>query len=410
MLYRLEIENFFSIRDQQILDVTVAPNVSDPDGRYAPVFEGSELRAPKVLALYGPNASGKTTVLKALEFIIRFVRDSSQNTGPSFACERFNDEESCSRPIRLAIEFGGLMDLTPEVMARAEAGEAVDQGVYRYELDIEVVDGTAKRVSSEALRQKPGGKGKWQRVFERNAAREVSGSKSFPIAGYRHLLNTLPPNVSVISSFAMFQHPTAQIFQEIARKVLSIMAIGGSIDDAAVIEFLAQRPDLLEMLNRDLKRVDVGVEAMRIDRSNANGPVPLFRHEGLHVEMPWILESHGTRAFIRLFPLLAMTLGQGGIAIVDEFDVMIHPLVLPELLRWFYDKEQRNAYDAQLWLSCHSASLLDDLTKEEVILCEKDRQGRTHVFSLMDMKSIRRDDNLYRKYLSGVYGAVPQIG
>ena len=105
-----------------------------------------------------------------------------------------------------------------------------------------------------------------------------------------------------------------------------------------------------------------------------------------------------------------MTLAQGGIAIVDEFDVMIHPLVLPELLRWFYDKEQRNAYDAQLWLSCHSASLLDDLTKEEVILCEKDRQGRTHVFSLMDMRSIRRDDSLYRKYLSGVYGAVPQIG
>ena len=95
-----------------------------------------------------------------------------------------------------------------------------DQGVYRYELDIEVVDGSAQRVANEALRQKPGGKGKWQRVFERNSAGEVIGSKAFPLGGYRHLLNTLRPNVSVISSFAMFQHPTAQIFQEIARKVL----------------------------------------------------------------------------------------------------------------------------------------------------------------------------------------------
>ena len=125
MLYRLEIENFFSIRDQQVLDVTVAPNVSNSDGRYAPIFNDYEFRAPKVLALYGPNASGKTTVLKALEFIIRFVRDSSQNNGPGFACERFNDEASCSRPIRLAIEFGGLIDLTPEVMERAQGGEAV---------------------------------------------------------------------------------------------------------------------------------------------------------------------------------------------------------------------------------------------------------------------------------------------
>ena len=135
-----------------------------------------------MLALYGPNASGKTTVLKALEFIIRFVRDSSQNNGPGFACERFNDEASCSRPIRLAIEFGGLMDLTPEVMERAQGGEAVDQGVYRYELDIEVVDGSAQRVANEALRQKPGGKGKWQRVFERNSAGEVIGSKRSRLA------------------------------------------------------------------------------------------------------------------------------------------------------------------------------------------------------------------------------------
>ncbi|MGQ0660970.1 AAA family ATPase [Sphingosinicella sp.] len=409
MLYRLEIENFFSIRDPQILDVIVAPNVSDPDARYCPIFEGSELRAPKVLALYGPNASGKTTVLRALEFIVSFVRDSSQRTVPGFSCERFNDEPSRWRPIRLAIEFGGVMDFTVEVRERAEQGEPVQHGVYRYELEIEVEDGAPHRVTSEILRQKPGAKGKWQRVFERDQSGDVVGSKSFPLSGYRHLINTLRPNASVISSFAMFQHPTAQLFQEAARKVLSIMAIGGTIDDAAVIEFLAQRPDLVEMLNRDLKRVDVGVEAMRIERGS-NGPMPMFRHEGLQVEMPWILESHGTRTFIRLFPLLAMTLGQGGIAIIDEFDVMIHPLVLPELLRWFYDKEQRNPLDAQIWLSCHSASLLDDLTKEEVILCEKDHQGRTQIFSLMDMKSIRRDDNLYRKYLSGVYGAVPQIG
>ena len=89
---------------------------------------------------------------------------------------------------------------------------------------------------------------------------------------------------------------------------------------------------------------------------------------------------------------------------------MIHPLVLPEILRWFYDKEVRNPHDAQLWISCHSASLLDDLTKEEVAFCEKDATGRTSLYSLMDVQAVRRNDNFYRKYLSGVYGAVPHIG
>ncbi|HWJ39100.1 MAG TPA: AAA family ATPase, partial [Sphingomicrobium sp.] len=100
---------------------------------------------------------------------------------------------------------------------------------------------------------------------------------------------------------------------------------------------------------------------------------------------------------------------QGGVCIIDEFDASIHPLVLPEMIRWFYDDEGRNQFGAQLWFTCHSVSLLDNLTKEEVIICEKDRKGRTLAHSLMDVK-VRRDENLYRKYLSGAYGGVPQIG
>lgn len=409
MIYRLEVENFYSVRDEQVIDLIVAPNVPDPDGRFAPLFPGSELRAPKVLVLYGPNASGKTTILKALDFLVSFVRDSTQRVVPGFACERFNDEESRRRPIRLAIEFGGIMDLSPETNERVAEGEPVEYGLYRYELSLCVEDGNIQHVQSEALRQKPDGKGKWQRVFERDDRGEVLASKSFALSGFRHLLNTLRPNVSVLSSFAFFQHPTAMLFVEAASQVLSVMSSPvphGA--DQTVVNFLAQRPEVVAQLNRDLRRIDIGVEGMRFVDS-PNGPLPMFKHEGLEVEMPWMLESNGTLAFIRLFPYIQLTLERGGVAIIDEFDTLIHALVLPDLLSWFYDKESRNPHDAQIWLSCHSVSLLDDLTKEEIILCEKDSLGRTRAFSLMDMKSVRRDENLYRKYLSGAYGAVPHI-
>ena len=410
MLYRLEIENFFSVRDKQVLDLTIAPNVTDLEGRFAPLFPQSPLRAPKVIALYGSNASGKTTILKALQFLIGFARDSVQRSVPGFALERFNDEESMSRSIKLAIELAGVMDLSADRRAQVEKGEEVPWGFYRYELEIEVSDGIAQRIKSEALRQKPEGKGKWQRVFERDINGDVKGCTSFPINGYRHLLNTLRPNASVISSFAMFQHPTAMIFTDFLSAVVgNLIWEGANPNDQSVVNFLANDPELVDELNRDLRRIDIGVEQMRIE-NGPNGPFPMFRHEGLAVEMPWVLESHGTRAFIRLFPLLALTLARGGIAIVDEFDLMIHPLVLPEIIRWFYDKEVRNPHDAQLWISCHSASLLDDLTKEEVAFCEKDAGGRTSLYSLMDVQAVRRNDNFYRKYLSGVYGAVPHIG
>jgi energy-coupling factor transporter ATP-binding protein EcfA2 len=409
MLCKFEVENFFSIRDRQVIDLTIDGKVTDPEGRFAPVFKDADIRAPKVVALFGANASGKTTVLRALTFLVTLIRDSVQNTGSGIGgCERFNDEESASRPMRFAIEFGGAVNLTPEVQKRAIDGEPVEEGLYRYDLELEVIDGLVRRIASESLRQKPQGQGKWQRVFERDAEGQVKDSRSFSLSGYQHLMKTLAGNHTVISSFAKFQHPTAQLFEQVARRFFfQIEPIHGG-SDGGVIDFLKTQPAMMSKLNNELSRIDVGIEGMRFQDSQ-NGPILLFKHVGLQVEMPWMLESHGTRAFIKMFPFLNATLESGGIVVIDEMDAAIHPLVLPELIRWFHDAHTRNKLDGQLWLSCHSASLLDDLTKEEIVICEKDRQGRTSAHSLMDVK-VRRDDNHYRKYLSGIYGGVPNIG
>jgi predicted ATPase len=99
----------------------------------------------------------------------------------------------------------------------------------------------------------------------------------------------------------------------------------------------------------------------------------------------------------------------GGIAVVDELDSTIHPNLLPEILRWFHNKET-NPHNAQLWISGQSASLLDELDKEEVYFTEKGEKGQTKIFGLKDIEGVRRVDNFYQKYLGGVYGAVPRIG
>ena len=412
MLYKLEIENFFSIRDQQVLDLTIDKKVPDVDGRYAAVFEGADIRAPKVVALYGANGSGKTTVLRALEFLVNMIRDSVHQTGTGFpGCERFNDVESMDRPMKLAIEFGGVMNLTQEMLRRSRDGETVEQGQYRYELEIKFKEGSAQRIAHEALRQRPKGEGKWQRVYERNDEGEVKDSKSFSLSRYQHLVKTLAGNHTVLSSFAKFQHPSAMIFVEIARKcIFSVEPVALSNADNLVIDYLKTQPEMLSNLRSELSRIDIGVEGLRF-QDTINGPVLMFKHSGLAAEMPWVLESHGTRAFIKIFPFLITALASGGIVAIDEMDAAIHARILPDLLRWFYDHEARNKFDSQLWLSCHSASLLDDLNREEIVICEKDREGRSRFYSLMDVQmKVRRDDNHYRKYLGGAYGGVPLIG
>ena len=141
MIHLLEIENFLSIRDRQVLDLRISGKVPDRFDRFAPIFPEAATRAPKVVALFGANASGKTNVLKALNFLIQFVRNPETRSQSGTLVERFNDEQSKNRPIQFALEVAGLMDATPDVIERARKNEPVAYGTYRYELALAVRDG-----------------------------------------------------------------------------------------------------------------------------------------------------------------------------------------------------------------------------------------------------------------------------
>lgn len=403
MLYRLEIANFYSFREPQVIDLRVGDGVPDTPGHFDRLFPTSKERAARVAAFFGPNASGKSTVLKALAFIAWFARDSFQlQPNAGLPCERFNDAEALNEPVRLAIEFSGPLDVTLDAI-----NENTLYGTWRYELELVINNGRFV-VGVENLRQRADGKGKWTRMFERQGER-ISAGKHFGLSGYSKVTDKVRDNASLISTLGQFDHKPSLRLQDAARTISgNILLDRTEPRDEDAIRFYAGNADARDKLNREIQRIDLGIRKMEIVQG-ATGPVAFFEHEGLQQPMPWILQSHGTRSFVRNFPYIEEALRRGGIAIVDEIDISIHPLVLPEIIRWFYDPE-RNPHKAQLWITCHAATLLEELSKEEVFFCEKDSKGRTNVFALQDIQNVRRADNRYRKYLSGVYGAIPHIG
>jgi hypothetical protein len=406
MLYRLEIENYYSIRQPQVVDLRLASNVPDRSDRWKPLFPGSSERIPLVISFFGPNASGKSTVLRALSFLTWFAQNSFQLAPQApIPCEPFADAEAQEQPVRLAIEFSFPLDPTLQNMNVSSGW-----GTWRYELSL-IATNERLVVQSESLRQRAQDKGKWGRVFDRKGT-AVQAGRMFGLAGYSKVVDKVRDNASLISTLAQFDHQLSLRLRDAASTVTGNSFRDGaeiSSDPGAWVAAGYSSIDwLLNALNKDIQRIDLGIRRMGI-QNTPTGPIPVFEHEGLPKPMPWNLESHGTRNFIMYFPLLAHVLNDGGVAVVDEIDVSIHPLVLPEIVRWFHDPE-RNPKRAQLWMSSHAASLLEDLEKEEIFFCEKDSRGRTSIYGLQDIQNVRRTDNRYRKYLSGVYGAVPRLG
>ena len=403
MIYKVEIENFFSIRDKQILDLRASAHAPGDTERLASCWRGSREHAPKVVAVFGANGSGKSNLLRALNFAAWFVQ-SSFTLAPRgrIPYEPFNDLSSSGSPTRLKLWLSGREN--PGSTDRDDMAECP----YCYEL---VIDNEMNRsVVSEGIFFWPAATGRRTRLIERLGDGSVKAAKVFGLSGYKRALEkVLRPNASVISTLAQLNHPVATAIAAAAGTIRSnILVEKIEFADDLVLRSYIDRAEMVEQFNREISRIDVGVRALEVLPSK-EGPQVRFHHEGLTLPMPLIYESHGTRQFLKLFPLISDALATGSIAIVDELDAAIHSMLLPEVIGWFHDPD-RNPHNAQLWTTCHNACLLEDLSKEEIVFCEKDWQGRTEIYSLNDVKGVRRDYNYYKKYLGGVFGAVPRIG
>ena len=397
MLWRMTVENFYSIREPITLDLTVGRNVPEYPDRLVEPIPGRSERVSRVAAIFGPNASGKTNVLRALSFLKDFVQNSFDwnVTGPS-PYLRFESHATLSAPTRFRIDFDG------------ELIQDAPRSLYSYELDLRVdAPGQTSKVLYEALKYFP--KGRPRKLFERRE-KDVYVSKYFNMKKNDQRLSFVKSNASLISSLAHFNHDFSLAVVQNLTSVNTNVGLPGRVeyDSDEATKYYSSNPKVFESLVESLKILDIGIEKATLEVTNY-GVSPKFWHMGLDNPIVYQFESDGTKNFYRIFPQINYVLETGGLAILDEFDRDIHPVLVPEIVRWFHDPEI-NRKNGQIIMSVHSVPLMEYLIKEEVFFTSKKISGATHLYGLKEVKGVRRDENIYAKYLGGQYGSIPQIG
>lgn len=397
MLHNITIENFLSISERQELAFAIPGNAPDLPC-FKRILADKELRLPAVIGFFGPNASGKTTILAAIFLAMGFARYSFDNERAACSFQAYRQKKWLEQPTKITIDFD------------AKLNENTHSVMFRYELHISHIDFQNKIVLYEALSYAPNGRLRF--LFERKQ-QEFYFADEFEIKKDDPRKKSIRPNASVISTLVKFNHLLAnKIHQQLTLQISGFVKTNTKAQrkeqEQEMLNLYYQDKGCLEHLNKELIRLDVGLESMTVEQYR-DELFAKFKHIGLDGFLFLDEESAGTRRFINIFPRIHYALHYGNTALIDEIDTDFHPLLLPEIFRWF-NNPKRNPHNAQLLFTAHNPSLLDELEKEQIFFTEKLFGQSTSVYGARDIKGLRREPSLMKKYLSGELGAVPHIG
>ena len=395
MILEFKYRNFRSAKDWQVLSFEASSD-KVAEQYYTTVINDTKIL--KLGILYGANASGKTNVLLALDFLRKLAISPKINkTQPIGFTPFLLDDITKKEP--------GIFELIFFV-------EEVKHVYY-----IEVNNGA---VLKETLKYYPGKQPAevFSRVTINGITRIQLGSKvKLNVAEQEKLqVNTLG-NMSVISAFATanFIFPELErVYNYFQRQWLPVLLPQVDLKTWATGALEAEKENkafLLDLLHRaDFNISGFDVQQNENDKKNME---LMFEHtissagEASVHYLPDTLESAGTMRYYGLGTILNTLLERNAIIPVDELENSLHPDLFFHFVNLFLVNSKRS----QLVFSTHNLQLLDtdDLRKDVVWFTEKRDDGSTELFSLDDF-NIRNGVSFLNAYNAGKFGAKPMLG
>ncbi|ATG89200.1 AAA family ATPase [Methylomonas koyamae] len=413
MLIEFSVSNFRSFREKQTFSMVAAPRLRKRENLIKPAVKGEKLPdLLKVAAIYGPNASGKSSLIKALELVSQIAtrQPSAQSEKLPVSSFRF-DPELCDKPSRFELHF------------------VHSEQRYQFQLGL-----THDRIFEERLLVFPAGKETllYERLHHPSGDKYTFG-QTLEGGGELHNVwkNLTGPQVLFIAqAVANSNENLFQLRNPFEWLKGGLMVISGGMEDlASGIRKLLERFSLFSAdISSFLREIDVPVTNIRFEQlessSSKTGSFRAFHgylqenkmllsHKTLlgEAEFDFFEESEGTKNLIGFWWPWSMLYQAGknnenfGL-VIDEFDNSLHP----EIVKSLVDRHLKSDTSAQLIFTTHDTHLMDAklLRRDQFWLTERDANGATQLRSIHDFEG-REGEDLEKRYYEGRYRALPII-
>ena len=428
MLVEFSVENYRSIQEKQTLSMVAADNKTMLDSNTFSVPDNDDLRLVTSAAIYGPNASGKSNLLKAIQVLKNLVINSASRMqiGDKLPVEPFRlNSESAKKPSSFEVIFIH-NDIRYEYGVSLNRERVFEEWLIAYPNEIQ-----ENWFAREYLPDNP--------KFEPNEGYKWSFGKGLK-GEKRRIQKFVRSNSLFISHAAQNNHPQLTEVFDFFQDEINI-----PIHNHANIEFTLSRFDEDDnfpfLVAKLLSEADIDISGIKIDKKPMPEGINSFykdflkqkieQHERADITIDEINkldiitihkmndsdqevefdiddESDGTQRLFEIAGLWLYVLEYGEVILIDELDRSLHPVLSKALIKMFNNPEI-NKNNAQLIFTTHDTTLLDGeiFRPDQIWFTEKDN-SMTKLYSLFDFRP-RENESLQKGYLLGRYGAIPFI-
>ncbi|MFA6413058.1 MAG: ATP-binding protein [Syntrophales bacterium] len=412
MIIEFNVANYKSFKDRAVLSLVASSDNSLDDTN---IINKDHRRLVKSSVIYGANASGKSNLLDAMWAMRHMVLTSSKDTqaGEDINVESFKlSTETEGNPSLFEVVFihnNNSYRYGFEANKKKVISEWLFDVTGRREAQLFVRENSEIKVNSKRFKEGSGLEIKTrENALFLSVCAQWNGSTSKDILSwYRNIGfiqgsddSTLGTTVEQLSDVKN-KHWILEMTQ---LADLSISDLEGRIEKLTLESLPKDMPEELKkvIVSQDMSSVELKTYHKKFKAEGIEDGIVIFDLEDN--------ESAGTQKYINLLGPLRDTLDAGKIIIIDELDARLHPLLTRAIITLF--NSAANHKNAQLIFASHDTNLLSNklFRRDQVWFTEKNQFGATNLYSLIELKGVRKEALFGKDYILGKYGAIPFIG